>query len=515
MHREVAAQRGRVLGPDHPDTLASHYEIGLTLSRTGRAEEALREFTRVAEGRERALGADHSPDARRPPGDRPRPGPARPARRGPPAVRDGPRRPRTRHGPDHPDTLRCRHNLAFTLCRLGRPEESWRLAREVADARARVLGATHPDTLATRYEVAYTLGRLDRWAEALATYQDVARARTDVLGADHPDTFAARYEAGISLGRLGRDTEALELYRSLVADRTRTAGAADPETLRARHGLGVNLGRLGRWEEALAEARDVCALRERALGPITPTRSSAAGRSPPARLARPVERGPRGVPPGRRGAHPDPGPRPSPDARGPRRRGALPGTARPGLRLKRPSCRRLWWGRRAEGSAGGVPSIAAGSAPPDTASHAWPRDDTCGGVVCSLPLSTVPRRGRADGPRPPSRRVGRPGRPSPVSLRAGREDDEVMDASLSGVSAPARLAADGEAVSHEELALATRNHGLPLEALRYDVTPRGCTTYSSITTSPPSTPMPGGSGSTGWFATPCPSTWPRSAPSPR
>ncbi|MGW0644734.1 tetratricopeptide repeat protein [Streptomyces badius] len=270
VHREVAAQRGRVLGPDHPDTLASHYEIGLTLSRTGRAEEALREFTRVAEGRERALGADHPQTlaARQATahalGRLGRHAEARRLYETVLAVRE------RVMGPDHPDTLRCRHNLAFTLCRLGRPEESWRLAREVADARARVLGATHPDTLATRYEMAYTLGRLDRWAEALATYQDVARARTDVLGADHPDTFAARYEAGISLGRLGRDTEALELYRSLVADRTRTAGAADPETLRARHGLGVNLGRLGRWEEALAEARDVCALRERALGPDHP-----------------------------------------------------------------------------------------------------------------------------------------------------------------------------------------------------------------------------------------------------
>ncbi len=48
-----------------------------------------------------------------------------------------------------------------------------------------------------------------------------------------------------------------------------------------------------------------------------------------------------------------------------------------------------------------------------------------------------------------------------------------MDASLRGISSPARLAAVGEAISHEELALATRNHGLPLEALRYDVTPPG------------------------------------------
>ncbi|MFD4020862.1 serine/threonine-protein kinase [Streptomyces sindenensis] len=270
VHREVAAQRGRVLGPDHLDTLASHYEIALTLSRTGRAEEALREFTRVADGRERVLGTEHPQTlaARQATahalGRLGRHAEAHQLYERVLAVRE------RVMGPDHPDTLRCRHNLAFTLCRLGRPEESWRLAREVADARARVLGPTHPDTLATRYEVAYTLGRLGRWTEALATYQDVARARTDVLGADHPDTFAARYEAGISLGRLGRDTEALELYRCLVADRTRTAGAADPETLRARHGLGVNLGRLGRWDEALAEARDVCALRERALGPDHP-----------------------------------------------------------------------------------------------------------------------------------------------------------------------------------------------------------------------------------------------------
>ncbi|MFJ6443517.1 tetratricopeptide repeat protein [Streptomyces sp. NPDC091649] len=270
VHREVAARRGRVLGPDHPDTLASRYEIGLTLSRTGRAEEGLREFARVAEGRERALGADHPQTlaARQATahalGRLGRHAEAHQVYEAVLAVRE------RVMGPDHPDTLRCRHNLAFNLGRLGRPEESWRLAREVADARARLLGPTHPDTLATRYEVAFTLGRLGRWAEALETFQDVARARASTLGADHPDTFAARYEAGISLGRLGRDAEALELYRSLVADRTRTAGPADPETLRARHGLGVNLGRTGRWEEALAEAREVCALRERTLGPDHP-----------------------------------------------------------------------------------------------------------------------------------------------------------------------------------------------------------------------------------------------------
>jgi len=46
-------------------------------------------------------------------------------------------------------------------------------------------------------------------------------------------------------------------------------------------------------------------------------------------------------------------------------------------------------------------------------------------------------------------------------------------ASISAASAPARVAGPEEGVSQEELALAARNHGLPLEALRYDVTPPG------------------------------------------
>src|SRR5215212_8202989 len=36
-----------------------------------------------------------------------------------------------------------------------------------------------------------------------------------------------------------------------------------------------------------------------------------------------------------------------------------------------------------------------------------------------------------------------------------------------------RVAEPGEGIGLDELALATRNHGMPLEALRYDVTPPG------------------------------------------
>ncbi len=44
---------------------------------------------------------------------------------------------------------------------------------------------------------------------------------------------------------------------------------------------------------------------------------------------------------------------------------------------------------------------------------------------------------------------------------------------LSAISAPARLADPGEGISPEELQLAARNHGMPGEAMRFDVTPAG------------------------------------------
>jgi DMSO/TMAO reductase YedYZ molybdopterin-dependent catalytic subunit len=44
---------------------------------------------------------------------------------------------------------------------------------------------------------------------------------------------------------------------------------------------------------------------------------------------------------------------------------------------------------------------------------------------------------------------------------------------LDDISQPGRLAEPGESISWQELALAARNHGMPLEAMRYDLTPPG------------------------------------------
>ena len=48
-----------------------------------------------------------------------------------------------------------------------------------------------------------------------------------------------------------------------------------------------------------------------------------------------------------------------------------------------------------------------------------------------------------------------------------------MTSELRTISKPARLADPDEGISVDELQLAARNHGMPLEALRYDITPPG------------------------------------------
>ncbi|MET7641264.1 serine/threonine-protein kinase [Streptomyces sp. NPDC005438] len=266
VHHTVAEERGRVLGPDHPDTLASDHERAFALGRMGRHPEALRVYTEVAARRERILGPAHPETlaARQESayvlGELGRRQEAGELYASVLAIRE------QTMGPDHPDTLRCRHNLTFTLARLGQLDEALRMGVETVRRRARVLGAGHTDTLATQHEVGFVYGRLGRWKEALPVFEDLARARARTLGGSHPETLSARYEVGICLGRLGRCGEALELYRHLSETWADTQGGEHPDTLRARHGIGVNLGRLGHWEQALAENRAVWTLRSRALG---------------------------------------------------------------------------------------------------------------------------------------------------------------------------------------------------------------------------------------------------------
>lgn len=60
MQRELWIVRERVLGKEHPETLASLNNLVLVLSSQGRYEEAERIYRQVLAVRERVLGKEHS-----------------------------------------------------------------------------------------------------------------------------------------------------------------------------------------------------------------------------------------------------------------------------------------------------------------------------------------------------------------------------------------------------------------------------------------------------------------------
>ena len=72
-------------------------------------------------------------------------------------------------GPDHPDTLTTRGNIASWTGECGDAAGALRLFRELLPDRERVLGPDHPDTLTTRNNIA-------SWARMLAEKEAGSRA---------------------------------------------------------------------------------------------------------------------------------------------------------------------------------------------------------------------------------------------------------------------------------------------------------------------------------------------------
>ena len=59
MYEQTLADRERVLGPDHPDTLTSRNNLAVAYRDAGRTAEAITLHEQTLADRERVLGPDH------------------------------------------------------------------------------------------------------------------------------------------------------------------------------------------------------------------------------------------------------------------------------------------------------------------------------------------------------------------------------------------------------------------------------------------------------------------------
>ncbi|KAL3957313.1 hypothetical protein ACCO45_007891 [Purpureocillium lilacinum] len=91
-------------------------------------------------------------------------------------------------GPDNPDTLLAKANLAATYCRQERWKDAETLAREATDARIEVLGPQHRETLRGRLLLANCYIGQQRFAEAVKEATEAVEGRKRIFGDDHKDT---------------------------------------------------------------------------------------------------------------------------------------------------------------------------------------------------------------------------------------------------------------------------------------------------------------------------------------
>uniref|UniRef100_UPI002F91678D tetratricopeptide repeat protein n=1 Tax=Streptomyces sp. NBC_01553 TaxID=2975877 RepID=UPI002F91678D len=141
-------------------------------------------------------------------------------------------------GEDHPDTLSSLGNLAYLyeydwvddLCRV------IQLRGRILAARVRVLGEDHPDTLYSLAELAYFYRLVGDLGRAISLYEQALAGRVRVLGEDHPDTLYSLAHLAYTYDLAGDLGRAIPLYEQALAAQVRVGGHHSTDAL-VRGGL--------------------------------------------------------------------------------------------------------------------------------------------------------------------------------------------------------------------------------------------------------------------------------------
>ena len=157
--------RQRILGPDHPQTLATRGGLAGALLDVGRTEQAIEMLRSLLEDYIRTMG------------------------------------------PNHPHTLATRGRLAYALLETGNAEQTTRatdMLRDLLKDQKHLLGPNHPHTLATRGRLAYALletGNAEQTTRATDMLRDLLKDQKHLLGPNHPQTIMTRVNlAGLDAG---------------------------------------------------------------------------------------------------------------------------------------------------------------------------------------------------------------------------------------------------------------------------------------------------------------------------
>ncbi|CEJ92448.1 hypothetical protein VHEMI08099 [[Torrubiella] hemipterigena] len=266
MNREALEANTKVLGEEHPDTLAIMNNLASVLLAQGKYKEAETINRQTLEARIKVLGEEHLDTLM--------------TMSNLVSVLQNQGKHKEAEmmdrqtlearikvlGEEHPDTLTTRNNLASVLLAQGKHKEAEIIDRQTLEARIKVLGEEHPDTLTTRNNLALVLWTQGKHKEAETMDRQTLEARIKVLGEEHPDTLTTRNNLALVLWTQGKHKEAETMDRQTLETKKKVLGKEHPETLRTISNLALALQNQGKHREAETIDRQILEARIKVLG---------------------------------------------------------------------------------------------------------------------------------------------------------------------------------------------------------------------------------------------------------
>jgi tetratricopeptide (TPR) repeat protein len=229
MHRQELGLTKKVLGKVHPDTLASMDNLANVLQQQEKYEEAEEMHRRTLDLMRMVLGEEH------------------------------------------PSTLGSMNNLAIVLRQQEKYEEAEKMLRQALDLMRMVLGEEHPYTLASMGNLANVLQQQEKYEEAEEMHRQTLTLTKKVLGEEHPSTLDSMNNLAEALRQQEKYEEAEEMHRQTLTLTKKVLGEEHPSTLDSMNSLAEALQQQEKYEEAEEMLRQTLTLTKKVLGEEHPS----------------------------------------------------------------------------------------------------------------------------------------------------------------------------------------------------------------------------------------------------
>ncbi|KAG5663538.1 hypothetical protein KAF25_001474 [Fusarium avenaceum] len=205
---KVLKLQQEILGEEHPDTIRSLVSLGVAYQGQGRHDEAEKLYNKVLKYHQGELGERQSETI------------SNMADLG-------------MLGEMHPDTLRIMAGIGVAYYAQGRHTEAHDLTIKVLELRQKVLGEHHPDTISSKTDLGAIYYVQGRYEEATRINEEALQLRREILGPKHPTTIRNVANIATIYYRQGKYDEALQLHQTALDLRREVLGETHPDTIQS------------------------------------------------------------------------------------------------------------------------------------------------------------------------------------------------------------------------------------------------------------------------------------------